>query len=361
MAAKLFFQHVGREGTRADFPCSIERRLTLDVLQEDLDALPEQERTSFLASMERSFSHGFNCWGLPAPAASIFSQMEVGDVVALLGGISPSMGEGEVRCICRIGAKAPTEFWQSSQRVWNESKYPLMFFFDAYEVMMPWSRFTKDVGYRGGFDPRGRTYRVRDDRLASLPGGNADDYFTHVVDTYGSRSPSPVEEYLEEINRQGEPLQGEAARKARGVSARERDRGFSLRILGLFGERCAVCGLPSFRGTTGVVSLEAAHIVPVPPPYNGQDVDPNGMCLCKFHHWAFDAGVLTLEPRGEAFVVRIDKTALQAAREHTLVARFLLDFDGREIDVPPDTASPYPGYRRKLAEALTIRNTIWGL
>ncbi|MDO4585284.1 MAG: HNH endonuclease [Planctomycetia bacterium] len=79
-----------------------------------------------------------------------------------------------------------------------------------------------------------------------------------------------------------------------------RRRGFRLAIIEAYDYRCAVCGLklPSPNGLTWEV--EAAHIVPFRE--KGKDDLWNGLALCRFHHWAFDAGWFTMDEKYQIFV-----------------------------------------------------------
>ena len=54
---------------------------------------------------------------------------------------------------------------------------------------------------------------------------------------------------------------------------------------------CAVCEL-NIQAASGESVTDAAHIVPFSVSYN--DDVRNGMSLCKSHHWAFDAGLISV-------------------------------------------------------------------
>jgi hypothetical protein len=74
--------------------------------------------------------------------------------------------------------------------------------------------------------------------------------------------------------------------RMRGLEARK----FSLAVRQAYGHRCAFCG-SVFGGIPGVLpGVDAAHIL----AWSKHDLDvlPNGISLCKLHHWAFDAAVL---------------------------------------------------------------------
>lgn len=74
---------------------------------------------------------------------------------------------------------------------------------------------------------------------------------------------------------------------------------FRLRLLHAYGGRCAVTG----EHTAPV--LDAAHI----QPYLGaaSNHPQNGLLLTKEFHALFDLGYVTVEPRGEGYVVRVSE------------------------------------------------------
>ena len=74
--------------------------------------------------------------------------------------------------------------------------------------------------------------------------------------------------------------------KMRGSAGRK----FSTDIRHAYANRCAFCGA-EYGGVPGVRSgVDAAHIL----AWSKYDLDviPNGLSLCKLHHWAFDAALL---------------------------------------------------------------------
>lgn len=72
-----------------------------------------------------------------------------------------------------------------------------------------------------------------------------------------------------------------------------RDAGFRRAILWLYDHQCAVCGTPLRRNEAS--ELEAAHIMAVGE--QGPDDPRNGLALCGRHHWAFDRGFFSLDPK----------------------------------------------------------------
>ena len=70
-----------------------------------------------------------------------------------------------------------------------------------------------------------------------------------------------------------------------------RSAGFRRAIMQIYDYMCAVCEL-NIRASTGESVTDAAHIIPFSVSYN--DDIRNGISLCKSHHWAFDAGLISL-------------------------------------------------------------------
>ena len=71
-----------------------------------------------------------------------------------------------------------------------------------------------------------------------------------------------------------------------------RGRAFQLRLVQLYGSKCAICG-KSLTRPDGKSEAEAAHIVS--RSLKGSDDARNGLLLCRSHHWAFDQGLITLD------------------------------------------------------------------
>lgn len=73
------------------------------------------------------------------------------------------------------------------------------------------------------------------------------------------------------------------------TKARLHQRVFRTQVLMAYDTKCAVCRLKHPE------LLDAAHIIDDGKP-NGQPVVPNGLCLCKIHHAAFDRSILGVRP-----------------------------------------------------------------
>jgi len=83
----------------------------------------------------------------------------------------------------------------------------------------------------------------------------------------------------------------EEARATYTVSAPKREGAFRHLVLKEYDFCCAVCDA-KFR-LSNLIEATAAHIV---PKYKKGTDDPrNGLALCRTHHWAFDAGIFSLD------------------------------------------------------------------
>jgi hypothetical protein len=126
---------------------------------------------------------------------------------------------------------------------------------------------------------------------------------------------------------------------ARGASARK----FSLDVREAYGHRCAFCGAV-LGGVRGIrPGVDAAHIL----AWSKHDLDVirNGICLCKLHHWAFDAAILV--PVLEKGGYRLRFTTLSEKFDAASMAR--LGADGFEV---PDGWLPSDTTRRPSAKYL---------
>lgn len=81
---------------------------------------------------------------------------------------------------------------------------------------------------------------------------------------------------------------------------RNRSREFSNNVLANFRYKCAFCGY-SASFNKQPFGLDGAHIKWF--SQNGPDTIENGLSLCKFHHWAFDRGVLSVAPKKLEIIV----------------------------------------------------------
>lgn len=136
--------------------------------------------------------------------------------------------------------------------------------------------------------------------------------------------------------------------KVRGASGRK----FSSAVRAAYGNRCAFCGA-RFGGIEGIRSgIDAAHIL----AWSKHDLDviPNGLALCKLHHWAFDAAIIM--PRIEDEEYRLRFTSLADSLDWESVA--VLGLEGQKIPhqlLPEDQKlRPSPEYLQRLYADLGV-------
>lgn len=72
-----------------------------------------------------------------------------------------------------------------------------------------------------------------------------------------------------------------------------RDVLFRKLVRAEYGNRCALSGL-AIMSPQNAFEVEAAHVVPLPK--GGSDDVRNGLALCQTVHWAFDRGLIGVEP-----------------------------------------------------------------
>lgn len=136
----------------------------------------------------------------------------------------------------------------------------------------------------------------------------------------------------------------------RGSSGSE----FSHAVRTAWRHTCAFCGLSFPSQANAASGVDAAHIL----AWSEYDLDvvSNGLCLCKFHHWAFDQVLLTVRYEGGRYFV--DSTAL--AEEYGESERARLNEAVGEIPssrLPTSrTSRPNPLYLSRLYEDIDLSN-----
>ena len=122
-------------------------------------------------------------------------------------------------------------------------------------------------------------------------------------------------------------------RVLRQAFVKSRDQQFREKVLYVYGHRCAVCGVQA-----GLV--QGCHIVAVKE--EGLDDVRNGIALCAIHHYAYDRGLIGINPD---YTIRMNQRMVQELR----AARLDGELDsfvrsarvGERIHLPAD-AGYYP-------------------
>jgi putative restriction endonuclease len=98
---------------------------------------------------------------------------------------------------------------------------------------------------------------------------------------------------------------------------------FAMHVLANYRNRCAICGFDaSFNNSTFGLDATSIKWFSQGGPYSME----NGLALCKLHHWAFDKGVIGLNP--EKLTINI--SPLFVGKDH-LSINMIESFEGREI------------------------------
>lgn len=106
-----------------------------------------------------------------------------------------------------------------------------------------------------------------------------------------------------------------------------RSAGFRKAIMKIYDYMCAICEL-NIRALSGESVTDAAHIIPFSVSYS--DDIRNGISLCKSHHWAFDAGLISVN---EAYEVIVSPSMT----EQGPTASMLTELRNRPIWLPNET------------------------
>lgn len=139
------------------------------------------------------------------------------------------------------------------------------------------------------------------------------------------------QDYTDEVENEGDLALAEDQPKFYLRKSVVRKTFFRKSIVNLYDFRCAFCRLQIKHSLSQSV-VDGAHIKPFAEFYDNSI--PNGIALCKNHHWAFDSGLFTLNDNYK-IVVSGD------FREESPHARAIRDFQGETI-LLPDSSRYYP-------------------
>lgn len=306
---KLFYHHVGQIGATEDFKKTIFSKKPISLVE---NSIPDTEpiKNVILEKLRSNFPSGdFNCWGVPGGADIVIRNLERGDVVLL---VESANIKGEIPVLCDVKVFERYELPDLSYALWGNQKYPYIFFFDTEKLNYMWIEFLEDLKYSENFDPRGKFYKVADDRLSTF--GGIEDFviylrklktanqklaYQNLIDNVKKAVREEHPEYqnseneitdILKISQDPSPELIENVFKQQ-VNLIRRDSVFREMIKKLYSERCAICG-SDLHSPDGKPEVQSAHIFP--KERKGSDDLRNGICLCRLHHWAFDSGWISI-------------------------------------------------------------------
>ena len=347
---RLFFHHVGQKGADEDFKKTVYKDIGIETVEGNVP-VSYPHRDELLNQLRQGFPNGlFNCWGVPAGAKSVIKNLAAGEVVLL---VHSATEYGQVPVLCQVRVFRPDELRDLSFALWGNQKFPYIFFFRTEELTLSWPELREHLGYAPNFDPRGNFYSVAPHRLDDFGGVEA--YVQGLRHNYARNdlyAPITKEELLEldggehldeaEVNQalpldeveaeQPPSLTEEDEQEPILVSRTPRDAKFRILVRRAYGSKCAVCG-SGLRSAKDEPEVQSAHIYP--KKHKGKDHPQNGLCLCRRHHWALDAGWMALSDDHRILV------------HHDLPEQedyeFIREYAGAKITLPADkTATPHP-------------------
>jgi hypothetical protein len=357
---KLFFHHVGQEGADEDFKKTVYKDISIETVERNVPA-SYPHRDELLNQLRQEFPTGlFNCWGVPAGAKSVIKQLTAGDFVLL---VHSATEYGEIPVLCDVQVFWPDELRDLSFALWGNDTYPYIFF-RTEKLSLSWPEFREHLGYRYNFDPRGNFYSVASQRLDDFGGVEA--YAQGLRHNYaeGSSLFAPVtkEELLqldggENLNEaevtQALPISEEELEQTPSlteeddqvpiqVNLKPREAKFRILVRRAYDSKCAICG-SCLRSPQGEPEVQSAHIYP--KKLKGKDHPRNGLCLCRRHHWALDAGWMSLSD-DYTVLVRND---LPQQEDYEFIRKYI----GTKIRLPADKkAAPHPVFLRAHRELM---------
>jgi hypothetical protein len=341
---KLYYHHVGILGSSEDFKKTVFGHKPLEIVKDNVpNAYPH--KAEMLKVLRANFSsNNFNCWGVPAGASSVIRNLNVGDAVLL---VESTGKDGRVPVLGVV-----VGFWQDelkglSKALWGLHKFPYIFFFNTERLSLKWEQMRKHVGYKPKYNPRGKFLSVADVKLDSFGGveryieflrahyaesGSVLDTITvgEVQDEIGKVGTNYIKKIEKEISKIKQSSLDKTPKLTEGKPKRVKERterprsaAFRVSVKKLYKSKCAICGF-SLKSPDGTPAVDSAHIYP--KEFDGSDDFRNGICLCRMHHWAFDAGWLSI---ADDFTV-IVRDDLPESEEYD----FIRNYEGQELTLP---------------------------
>jgi hypothetical protein len=212
-----------------------------------------------------------------------------------------------------------------------------------------WIDLLEHLGYKENFDPRGKFYSIADSRLSRFGGVEKYVMYLHtnfsmtkkafdavtatdVIEELGSSGYMHVGdvrrevEIIRRVSLSPQPkLTGGQGRQLKETLVRPRNAAFVIVVRRLYGYRCIFCGA-GLRTPNGLPEVQSAHVFP--KALDGSDDVRNGICVCRRHHWAFDAGWMAITD-DYLTIVRDDIPK-------TPDYQFIYGLAGARISLPPD-------------------------
>lgn len=302
---KAFYHVIGRGNAAEDFPKTVYTRVPIARIAA---GLPELERTMILPRLEALFPTGdCNVWGVPAGAEGVFTRVEEGDAVFLV----ESTGQGGlVPALAQVKLIWPRPLQGLSEALWGANRFPLVFFFDTEPLALTWAQLHDELKFnnyrapallhsigpaklsaRGGAEGFTAYMRTRYADLLAPSEPEFDGSFAGVRERRAPYDPNDSEPPLQ-IDIDAPPsLTSGAGRVQKAYAESSRASWFRAFVLQQYQGKCVICR-SSLATPAGFPEVEAAHIYP--KRLDGSDDPRNGISLCGRHHWAFDAGWISL-------------------------------------------------------------------
>ena len=164
------------------------------------------------------------------------------------------------------------------------------------------------------------------------------------VNSYPSKPKNETPIYDELLAKCQNPAPDKEERTIQQIwtTKQERTQFFRNALRIIYNDKCAICGLQVYD-MKGNPEAEMAHIKPFGKRHKGPDDVRNGLALCRFHHWAFDAGLFSIS---DDYRVLISKNLPEKGDYENIIK-----FEGEEIFIPQTPFEPdkkFLKYHRKI-------------
>jgi hypothetical protein len=159
---KLYYHHVGLEGGLSHFTQTIFTKINLADIKR---YIPKQEpafQEYIFKPLEKECPDGkINCWGVPEGAYYKIQDLWKDDYVVLIEHL-----QNPFLLLTEVIAYQHQKFPELSNFLWEDRKYPYIFFLRWRFLNLNWGGFCRMLGYDPDLNPKGLFLEVGKEALA---------------------------------------------------------------------------------------------------------------------------------------------------------------------------------------------------
>ena len=166
----VFFHVVGEQGAARDFPRTVFSQVDLTGMLRWVAQKSETEAAVLHEAIGILGSTKTNVRGAPAGALRVLANLRIGDCVLLVRNVA---AEGEIPALAEVRFYRNQPLPYTSDWLWGESRYPVIFFFTTETLDLTWAEFDDHLNFNPNYRPPAHVQSIADDRLDGVGGAAA--------------------------------------------------------------------------------------------------------------------------------------------------------------------------------------------